>query len=260
MLFALIAFASHGANFSKVDLPSSQFMSASPQVTIALPASYKQDKSKHYPVLYLLDAKLNDESVFGMLQRLHSSNGANEHIIVGIESHDRLNDFAPTVNKDPRGPVGAGGGADKLLDFIQSELMPNINKNYRTKPHNVIAGHSIAGLLVMHSFHARPSLFQAHMAFSPAVWWGARETAQATKQYVLSDKKVGSFLYMNIGSEGGEMRQVYDDLSQTILRNRSTDLVVQLDTFNDEDHDFTMAVGLYHALRALHQYQQDNKL
>ncbi|MBD1583409.1 alpha/beta hydrolase [Pseudoalteromonas sp. S16_S37] len=235
-------------------------MSVTPEVTIALPASYKQDKSKHYPVLYLLDAKLNDESVFGMLQRLHSSNGANEHIIVGIESHDRLNDFAPTVNKDPRGPVGAGGGADKLLDFIQSELMPTINKNYRTKPHNVIAGHSIAGLLVIHSFHARPSLFQGHLAFSPAVWWAARETANATKQYMHSNKKVGNFLYMNIGSEGGEMRQVYDDLSQTILRNRSTDLVVQLDTFNDEGHDFTMAAGLYNALRALHQYQQGNNL
>ncbi|NOU51689.1 alpha/beta hydrolase [Pseudoalteromonas sp. JBTF-M23] len=235
-------------------------MSAPPEITIALPASYKQDKSKHYPVLYLLDAKLNDELVFGMLQRLHSSNGANEHIIVGIESHDRLNDFAPTINKDPRGPVGAGGGADKLLDFIQSELMPTINKNYRTKSHNVIAGHSIAGLLVMHSFHARPHLFQGHLAFSPAVWWGARETANAAKQYMHSNKKVGNFLYMTIGSEGGEMRQVYDNLSQTILRNRSTDLVVQLDTFNDEGHDFTMAAGLYNALRALHLYQQNNRL
>jgi predicted alpha/beta superfamily hydrolase len=188
---------------------------------------------------------------------LHASKGASEHIIVGISSNDRLQDFAPTVNKDPRGPVGAGGGADKLLDFMQSELMPAINKSYRTSDFNVIAGHSIAGLFVMHTFHARPNLFQAHMAFSPAVWWGARETAQATKQYVLSDKEVGSFLYMNIGSEGGEMRQVYNDLSQTILRNRSTELVLHLDTFNDEAHDFTMAAGLYNALKALNNYQHN---
>ncbi|CAM4047367.1 alpha/beta hydrolase [Pseudoalteromonas byunsanensis] len=263
LLFAVLVLLSanvSATNFANLEVPQSRFMTEMPKITIALPASYNSNKSKRYPVLYLLDGDLNGELVYGALDRLHASKGAHEHIIVGVSSTDRLRDFAPTINQDPRGPVGAGGGADKLLDFMQKELMTTVNKQYRTNHHNVIAGHSIAGLFVIHTFHTRPNLFQAHMAFSPAVWWAARETAKATKQYVLSDDDVGTFLYMNIGSEGGEMRQVYDDLSQTILRNRSTDLALQLDTFDSEDHDFTMVAGLYRALKALHGYQSTLKL
>ncbi|WP_240503627.1 MULTISPECIES: alpha/beta hydrolase [Pseudoalteromonas] len=263
LFFAILVFISanvSASNFLNLEVPQSRFVTETPKIAIALPASYKTDKTKRYPVMYVLDGDLNGELVYGALDRLHASKGANEHIIVGISSADRLRDFAPTVNKDPRGPVGAGGGADNLLDFIQKELMTTINAQYRTSNHNVIAGHSIAGLFVMHTFHTRPTLFQAHMAFSPAVWWAARETAQAAKKYVLSEDDVGTFLYMNIGSEGGEMRQVYDDLSQTILRNRSTDLSLHLNSFDNEDHDFTMPAGLYNALRALHNYQQAQKI
>ncbi|AOT11242.1 esterase [Pseudoalteromonas luteoviolacea] len=193
-----------------------------------------------------------------MLTRLNLSNGANEHIIVGITSRDRLRDFAPTINKDPRGPVGAGGGGDKFLDFIEKELIPQVNKTYRTNRFNVVAGHSIAGLLVIHSFQSRPQLFQGHLAFSPAVWWGARETAKATQKYITSKQPIKNYLYMNIGSEGGEMREVYDSLSQTIQRNRNLDLELRLNEFNDDPHDFTMAAGLFNALSGLYQYQQQH--
>ena len=227
-----------------------------PKVNVIVPPSYETDTSKHYPVIYLLDGELNKEMLRGMLERLHASNGAYEHIIVSIDVADRLNDFAPTVNLDPRGPVGSGGGADTFLDFLEQELMPRIIKQYRTRDFSTVAGHSIAGLLVIHSFHSRPDLFQSHLAFSPAVWWGAQETAQAAQNYVLSDNDTGTYLYMDIGSESGEMRSIYDAFAKTILQNRSTDLVLQLDEFGGVTHDFTMAAGLYSALSGLYSYQR----
>ena len=226
-----------------------------PKVSVNVPASYKTDTSKTYPVIYLLDGELNQSMLIGMLERLYLSNGAFEHIIVSIDAADRLYDFAPTVNRDPRGPVGSGGGGDKFLDYLEDELMPRINKEYRTAKFNTIMGHSLGGLLVMHSFHSRPTLFQAHLAFSPAVWWAARETATAAKSYVLSKAASETYLYMNIGSEGGEMRSVFDSLATTIAQNRSTELTLQLDEFDDSSHNFTMAAGLYNALSGLYQYQ-----
>ncbi|MEP1552475.1 MAG: alpha/beta hydrolase-fold protein [Paraglaciecola sp.] len=234
----------------------SEILNEKTKVTVKLPLSYKANKNKTYPVFYVLDDGINTELVDSMNRRLHSSNGANEHIVIGVNTTDRLRDFAPSVNMDPRGPVGEGGGADKFLDYIETELMPYINKTYRTNNHNVVAGHSIAGLFVVHAFHSRLNLFQAHLAFSPAVWWGARETATAAQQYVIKGVSVGSFLYCNIGTEGGEMRAVYDNLTQTILRNRSSDLILYLDVFDNESHDFTMAAGLYNALKGLYKYQQ----
>jgi predicted alpha/beta superfamily hydrolase len=110
--------------------------------------------------------------------------------------------------------------------------------------------------LVLHSFHTRPNLFQAHLAFSPAVWWGERATLKATQKYVLSNKDINSYLYMNIGSEGGEMRVVYDSLAQTISKNRTLGLSLRTDEFDYEGHGLTLAAGLYNAFKGLYKYQQ----
>ena len=229
--------------------------SALPHISVSVPTSYATS-NKSYPVLYVLDGTLNGELVTGMLNRMQNSGGANEHIIVGIDSQNRLRDFAPTINTDPRGPVGEGGGADAFLDYIESDLMPSINKQYRTNNHNVIAGHSIAGLLVIHAFHSRPSLFQGHLAFSPAVWWGNRETVKAAQHYVLDEIKVDTYLYINIGNEGGEMGGVFSEFKRVITRNRPLNLTLDAEHYSDEDHGLTMAAGLYSALRGLFRYQQ----
>ena len=256
VLTAFFSIGINASNFVSMKIPQSTNMVETPNIMVALPPSYKLDITKKYPVLFVLDGVANGELVNGMLQRLHLSKGSNEHIIVGVTSSNRLRDFAPTVNRDPRGPVGEGGGGDKFLDFLEAELIPEINKKYRTNDHNVIAGYSVAGLLVIHSFQSRPNLFQRHLAFSPAVWWGERETSQATKKYVTTAKHIQNYLYMAIGSEGGEMREVYDSLAQTILRNRNIDFNVRFDEFEHEGHDFTMAAGLYNSLKGLFQHQQ----
>ncbi|WP_258544427.1 alpha/beta hydrolase [Alteromonas lipotrueae] len=226
------------------------------KVNVIVPQSYETETSKEYPVIYLLDGTSNQNMLNGMLQRLHLSKGSYEHIIVSIDVEDRLDDFAPTVNMDPRGPVGKGGGGDQFLDFLEKELMPRINKKYRTSEFNSIAGHSVAGLLVIHSFHSRPKLFQSHLAFSPAVWWGARETAKSAQNYVLSNGGSENYLYMNIGSENGEMKSVYNSFAATLMKNHSIDLKLKLNEFDDVSHDFTMVAGLYNALSGLYQYQR----
>lgn len=143
---------------------------------------------------------------------------------------------------------------------MEAELIPDVDKQFRTLNERVFAGHSIAGLLVLHSFHSRPHLFQAHLAFSPAVWWSERETLKATQKYVLSDKDINNYLYLNIGSEGGEMRVVYDSLVQTISKNRTLDLSLRTDEFDYEGHGLTLAAGLYNAFKGLYKYQQSKGL
>ena len=245
-----------GLTFASQITLKSQYLDKQPEILVKLPESYQTQKQKYYPVFIILGGKDNVELVSSMLRRLHVSNGSNEHVVVGVKSTNRLNDLAPTVNMDPRGPVGAGGGADAFLNFIEMELVPLINKQYRTTEHKTISGHSVGGLLVIHAFHSRPSLFQAHLAFSPAVWWGKNETAEATKNYILSGKNTESYLYLNIGTESGFMRGIYDSFTETLTRNRSTDLFLKTEVYQDSDHDFTFAAGLYSALRGLFRYQQ----
>ncbi|WP_194868676.1 hypothetical protein [Pseudoalteromonas sp. PPB1] len=53
---------------------------------------------------------------------------------------------------------------------MEKELISKIANKYRTSNFNVLAGYSVAGLLVINSFQFRSKLFQSHLAFSPAVW------------------------------------------------------------------------------------------
>ena len=43
--------------------------------------------------------------------------------------------------------MNIGGGAAKFLEFIETELIPFVNKGYRTHDFKVIAGASAAGTL-----------------------------------------------------------------------------------------------------------------
>jgi tetratricopeptide (TPR) repeat protein len=147
--------------------------------------------------------------------------------------------------------VGKGGGGDTFLDFIELELIPHINKTYRTHDFKIVTGSSIGGLLVLHSLQSRPHLFQAHMAYSPAVWWGDTSTAKKTKEFIANTKTLTNYLYMNIGEEGGDMRGVYDDLLSFIQQNKPAKFKLKSDVFADIAHGLTAPAGIFNAYHNL---------
>ncbi len=158
-------------------------------VVVQLPKSYQTNPNKVYPVIYRLDGAGNIPLATAIIERLQNDNRAPEVIIVAIESTNRLRDFYPTVNKEPQGPVGEGGGADKFLAFFEQELIPLVNKNYRTHDYKVIAGASAGGVFALYTLQAKPTLFQAHIAYSPAVWWNYGAMVKSTKSFLAKSKK-----------------------------------------------------------------------
>ena len=74
-------------------------------------------------------------------------------ILAGIENTQRRRDLtgSPKVAKDKEiAPVV--GESEKFLLFIQDELIPEINKRYRTTSTKGITGESLAGLFVTETF------------------------------------------------------------------------------------------------------------
>ncbi|MAD73814.1 MAG: esterase, partial [Rheinheimera sp.] len=118
-------------------------------VVVQLPKSYQAEPNKVYPVIYRLDGAGNIPLASSVIERLQNDNRAPEVIIVAIENTNRLRDFYPTVNKEPQGPVGEGGGAATFLAFFEQELIPLVNKNYRTHDYKVISGASAGGVFAL---------------------------------------------------------------------------------------------------------------
>jgi len=216
-------------------------------VVVKLPKSYQSEPNKVYPVIYRLDGAGNIPLASAVIERLQNDNRAPEVIIVAIENTNRLRDLYPTINKEPQGPVGEGGGAATFLAFIEQELIPLINKSYRTHNYKVIAGASAGGVFALYALQAKPELFQAHIAYSPAVWWNYGASVKATKSFINKSKDLNNYVYINIGEEAGIMRQRYDELQQSLQSHKVRGLRFYSDAFDGISHGLTSAAGIFNA-------------
>ncbi|KTF13644.1 alpha/beta hydrolase-fold protein [Pseudoalteromonas sp. H105] len=216
-------------------------------VVVQLPKSYQSKPNKVYPVIYRLDGAGNIPLASTIIERLQNDNRAPEVIIVAIENTNRLRDMYPTVNKEPQGPVGEGGGAAKFLAFFEQELIPLVNKNYRTHDYKVISGASAGGVFSLYTLQAKPELFQAHIAYSPAVWWNYGAMVKSTKSFIAKTKNMNNYVYINIGEEAGIMRERYDELQQSLQSHKVRGLRFFSDAFAGISHNLTSGAGAFNA-------------
>ena len=88
-----------------------------------------------------------------------------EFIIVGIKNTDRSKDIFPEEITYRDGSKG-GGRADQYLDFIREELIPHIDKTYRTENFRVLYGTSNTGFTTVYALFRNPDMANAYIAAS----------------------------------------------------------------------------------------------
>src|SRR5690606_18527500 len=66
-------------------------------------------------------------------------------------------------------PTNAKGGADLFLDFMQTELFPFIENNYKAASHRTLMGCSLGGWFTLYTLFTRPDMFTGYIAASPAL-------------------------------------------------------------------------------------------
>lgn len=129
--------------------------------TVFLPASYEDERDRRYPVIYSLDGeKTRHGSLMAANARMLAAIGETpEVILVAVHTHGlRTRDYAPYK------------GAHAFTRFLSTELMPYIDKRFRTSGSNAISGHSYGGLYALYAFGDHPGLFDAHFAYVPSVF------------------------------------------------------------------------------------------
>lgn len=135
-------------------------------VIVHSPAGY-DTSGKSYPVLYLLDGtRTSLLEMIAISNRLRNDGNAPEMIIVAVENTNRNRDMMPVVAKDLPGPPGA----DAFLGYLEKELIPDIERRYRTTQPRILLGKSLSGLFAIYAFLARPTVFNAYVGCS-AGWF-----------------------------------------------------------------------------------------
>jgi predicted alpha/beta superfamily hydrolase len=144
----------------------STLLSEDRKVVVHLPASYNTSGSS-YPVLYLLDGtEAFLLEMIAITTRLRNDRNAPEMIVVAIENTNRNRDMMPVVAKDYPGPPRA----EAFLGFLEKELIPDIEKAYRTAQPRILQGKSLSGLFTIYALLATPTAFNAYVGCS-AGWF-----------------------------------------------------------------------------------------
>lgn len=151
---------------------TSEILSEERAYWISLPNSYNNDElsDKKYPIVIVLDGNVHFHSLAAMVNARSTGNSDKrempEMIVVALLNVNRERDFTPDKIITKR--ENQTGGGDQFLAFIEQELIPSIERDYRTAPYRLLIGHSLAGLFTTHAYLKANSPFHAFVAIDPS--------------------------------------------------------------------------------------------
>ena len=216
---------------------------------VDLPDSYAWEKDRRYPVLYLLDGKTHFLHTFGSVDYLAAQGDIPEMIVVAIDSTVRIRDF--TQSDWSTAWIG-GGGAANFKRFLSSELIPNIERAYRTDGFRVLAGHSAGGQFVLYCLTSEPALFQAYFAFSPSLDWDDNLPQRSLEKSFESTRSLKAFLYVARSDDSGRPLADYERLVETLKTKAPQGFRWYSQAYPDETHGSIPLLAQIDALRRLY--------
>lgn len=174
-IILFLFFICSNAIFSQkvTDTISSKRLNEDREIIIGLPPSYDKHPNQKYPVLVLLDGDFLFDAFQGALSYANYWDDLPEVIIVGI-SQNKNNERETDCAVDQKNGLPTEKG-EAFFEFIGLELLPYIEKKYRTAPFKMIAGLDItAGFLNCYLYKDIP-LFDAYISMSPELPTGMEE-------------------------------------------------------------------------------------
>jgi len=216
-------------------------------INIALPEGYEKS-TKKYPVLYMLDAQWNFNHTAQNLGWLSNSDikSIPQTIVVGIVTGGdrREHDLTPTP-----GDSHKGGGGDSLYRFIKEELIPFVEKNYRTYNYRLLGGVSYGGLFVMNAFVNDPLYFNGYLSLSPSMWWDNNIILNKTSALLSKTPEFPTRLYLTMANEGLSMG--VDSLDALLKKYAPKNFAWKFDKHPDEVHNTIHFKGIWDGIKFL---------
>lgn len=232
---------------------------------LELPGSYKTS-SKKYPVLVLLDGEVTYHSHSGILKQMVQGGQIPELIIIAITNVDRVRDFTPSkylTNLNGSSAVEnhkTSGGSAQFLNFIEEELLPEIETNYRTNSFKTLVGISHGGLLVGSSYLSKTSSFNGFISMDPSFWWDHQYVVKQIDSTNLSQIE-NKRIYVSTADKFenfDRIPQVFKaninshERFNTALKNKGVSPSnIELEYFKEENHWTVALMSLYHGMQFL---------
>ncbi|MDR3711557.1 MAG: alpha/beta hydrolase-fold protein [Puia sp.] len=217
---------------------------------IVLPDSYKPGDTARYDVLYTTDGEYTTRIVSSFAQFL-AIQFLPANIVVSIPNtttngqRHRERDMLPTNAEG----VTESGGAANFLAFIRDELMPYINKKYRSSGVNTLYGSSYAGVFTMFAFLKEPHLFQSFLLADPAFHWDNEYMIRLAGETLPTLHFTNTTLLIT-GREGAPLQYMGVAAIDSVLKAKApAGLRWKVNVYSDETHNSMIFRTVYDGLK-----------
>ena len=229
------------------------------ELSIYLPPSY-ESSDQTYSTLYVLDSPL----VFGsavtaaMTQNWDSVADVPEMIIVGIgkrfDSLDpwwpiRERDYVPTLIPT----IPHAGHAASFLDFMDKELIPFIDTEYRTQPNDrVIWGNSLGGIFVLYAMFNRTNLFTRYISVCPAFYYGEKTIFDYELALSADSLATETRLFVAVGAQDHQYGPNVEAFMDALSTRKMPNLTFQTLVLDGLGHAPACVPALYYGIEAVY--------
>ena len=202
---------------------------------------YQPEPHLKLPTVYLLDGKENLLSAIGVISNLVRANVIPKVNIVGINNYDydRTKDLTPKPTESNED----FGGADKFIEFIETEIFSLVEAQSIPNTYKVLVGHSLGGLFATYSVIKRSGLFDAYIQVAGSYWFndqGVVTDFLKLDPSSLSQKK----LYFSLANEV-DTKEGFNILKERLSGKPNT----YFDEFPDADHITGLIPSLFNGLQ-----------
>lgn len=250
---------------------TSTVMKETRHFAVHLPRSYSEKKHQTYPVLYVLDGySTRMRGIGGMIESLSNADLGQqipEFIVVAIPNTNRSRDLTPTQSDLIfKGKVldrlsENSGGADTFADFLNDELFPYIESNFRASSQRGILGMSFGGLFATHLLLTRPDMFNDYLISDATFVWDnnyLNHTLEKSPKKLVNKEIRAFFGFANndhLGELGVTNRRWGNDLVEKLQSINNDKLRVTSRYFPEEQHSTVLFLAFYHGLIELYKHK-----
>ena len=226
-------------------------------LNIYLPQNF--DKTKSYPVIYLLDGSMNEDfiHVTGLVQFFNQMYSMPETIVVGIANIDRKKDFTfHTDLKDLQKDYPTTGHSDKFISFLEKELKPYIESQFKTTD-KYLFGQSLGGLLATEILLKKPELFNNYFIISPSLWWDDESLLKQAPQLLTKIPDTKKFIYISVGKgEHQVMIKDAENFFDVLKKANKKNWNLEYKMMETDNHATILHRSLYEGLMKLFPYKE----
>jgi predicted alpha/beta superfamily hydrolase len=205
-------------------------------INIRLPSSYQALENKRYPVFFSLGSFAVTAATIDMLSH-NQEYPMPDTILVSLTTETAVS------------IIERGVKSEDFINFLETDVIPYIDKNYRTQPYRILSAGERFGQAPLYALIHKPEIFQAYFAISP---WVTDDSGLVNEFEALlkSGKDISAFLWL---SSGGEARVAtnYHKLISLLQQHPSKNLEWKSAEFNQNTNMSQGLISLPNAIESL---------